>query len=65
MNKLEETYDIIPTIIKEHAGLPDLYKDLTNAQERFIMEMFQFDRDAVRKSLLDTVEDMKELVNEL
>lgn len=65
MNNLEESYDFIPALIKEHAGLPDLYKDLTNAQERFIIEMFKNDRETVKQSLLETVEDMKELVNEL
>ncbi len=65
MKKIEETYDMMPALIKEHAGLPDNYKDLTNDQERFIMEMFQVDREAVKRSLLETVEEMKELVNEL
>ncbi len=65
MKNIERTYNTVPTILKEHAGLPDLYKDLTNDQERFIMEMFQNDREAVKKSLLETVEEMKELVNEL
>tara|TARA_R110002124_G_C8524017_1_gene476576 strand:+ start:62 stop:259 length:198 start_codon:yes stop_codon:yes gene_type:complete len=65
MKKIEETYDIMPSIIKEHAGLPDLYKDLTNDQERFIMEMFQIDREVVKATLLETVEEMKELVNDI
>ena len=65
MNKIEETYELVPSIIKEHAGLPDLYKDLTNDQERFIMEMFQVDREAVKATLLETVEEMKELVNDI
>ena len=65
MNNIEETYDIMPSIIKEHAGLPDLFKDLTNEQERFIMEMFQIDREAVKATLLETVEEMKELVNDI
>ena len=65
MNKIEETYELVPSLIKEHAGLPNSYKDLTNDQERFIMEMFQIDREAVKLTLLETVEDMKELVNEL
>ena len=65
MNKLQETYDTMPCIIKEHAGLPDLYKDLTNDQERFIMEMFKIDREAVKYTLLETLEEMKGLVNEL
>lgn len=65
MKNIEETYDMMPTIVKEHAGMPDLYKDLTNDQERFIMEMFQIDREAVKSTLLETLEEMKGLVNEL
>jgi len=65
MKNIEETYDMMPTIVKEHAGLPDLFKDLTNDQERFIMEMFQIDREAVKSTLLETLEEMKGLVNEL
>jgi len=65
MKNIEETYDIMPSIIKEHAGMPDLFKDLTNEQERFIMEMFQIDREAVKSTLLETVEEMKELVNDI
>jgi hypothetical protein len=65
MKNVEETYDIMPSIIKEHAGMPDLFKDLTNEQERFIMEMFQIDREAVKATLLETVEEMKELVNDI
>jgi len=65
MNNIEETYELVPTMVKEHAGLPDLYKDLTNDQERFIMEMFQIDREVVKATLLETVEEMKELVNDI
>ena len=45
--------------------MPILYKDLTNDQERFIIEMFQIDREAVKLTLLETVEEMKELVNDI
>ena len=65
MNNIEETYELVPTLVKEHAGLPDLYKDLTNDQERFIMEMFQIDREVVKATLLETLEEMKELVNDI
>ena len=65
MNNVEETYELVPSIIKEHAGLPDSFKDLTNDQERFIMEMFQIDREAVKSTLLETLDEMKGLVNEL
>ena len=65
MKNIEETYDMMPSVIKQHAGMPDSYKDLTNDQERFIMEMFQIDREAVKSTLLETLEEMKGLVNEL
>tara|TARA_R110001606_G_scaffold395410_1_gene567653 strand:- start:3792 stop:3989 length:198 start_codon:yes stop_codon:yes gene_type:complete len=65
MNNIEETYELVPSLIKEHAGLPTLYKDLTNDQERFIMEMFQVDREVIKATLLETVEEMKELVNDI
>ncbi len=65
MKNIEETYNMVPTIIKSHAGLPDNYISLTTDQKRFIMDMFQFDREAVKKSLLETIEEMKGLVDEL
>lgn len=65
MKNIEDTYDTMPTVIKEHAGLPDLFKDLTNDQERFIIEMFQIDREAVKSTLLETLEEMKGLIDEL
>ena len=65
MKNIEETYDMMPSIVKQHAGMPDSYKDLTNDQERFIMEMFQIDREAVKYTLLETLEEMKGLINEL
>ena len=65
MKNIEETYDMMPSIVKQHAGMPDSYKDLTNDQERFIMEMFQIDREAVKSTLLETLDEMKGLVNEL
>lgn len=65
MKNIEETYDMMPSIVKQHAGMPESYKDLTNDQERFIMEMFQIDREAVKYTLLETLEEMKGLVDEL
>ena len=65
MKNIEETYDMMPSVIKEHAGMPESYKDLTNDQERCIIEMFQIDREAVKLTLLETVEEMKELVNDI
>ena len=65
MKNIEETYNEMPCVIKEHAGLPDNYINLTIDQKRFIMEMFDIDREAVKASLMETLEEMKGLVNEL
>jgi len=65
MKNIEETYNMMPTIIKQHAGMPDNYINLTTDQKRFIIEMFDIDREAVKASLMETLEEMKGLVNEL
>ena len=65
MKNIEETYNMMPAIIKEHAGMPDNYISLTTDQKRFIIEMFDVDREVVKKSLLETLDEMKGLVNEL
>ena len=65
MNNTEQTYNAVPAIIKHHAGLPDNFINLTSDQKRFIMEMFQIDREAVKITLLETLEEMKGLVDEL
>ena len=65
MNNTEETYNAVPTLIKHHAGLPDNFINLTTDQKRFIIEMFDVDREAVKVTLMETLEEMKGLVNEL
>ena len=65
MKNIEETYDMMPSIIKQHAGMPDNYINLTTDQQRFIIEMFDIDREAVKATLMETLEEMKGLVNEL
>ncbi len=65
MKNLEETYNMMPTIIKQHAGMPDNYINLTTDQKRFIIEMFDIDREAVKASLMETLDEMKGLINEL
>ena len=65
MKNIEETYNMMPTIIKQHAGMPDNYINLTTDQKRFIIEMFDIDREAVKASLMESLEEMKGLVNEL
>ena len=65
MKNLEETYNMMPTIVKQHAGMPDNYINLTTDQKRFIIEMFDIDREAVKATLMETLEEMKGLINEL
>ena len=65
MKNIEETYNLMPALVKAHAGLPDNYINMTTDQKRFIIEMFDIDREAVKASLMETLEEMKGLVNEL
>ena len=65
MKNIEETYNMMPALIKAHAGLPDSYINLTIDQKRFIIEMFDIDREVVKASLMETLEEMKGLINEL
>ena len=51
--------------MKEDIGFPDAYIFLTAEQERFIMELFQKEREVVKESLLETVKEMKELIDEI
>ena len=62
---LETIYNQMPYQIKESVGFPDAYIFLTNDQEQFIIEMFENERKAVKETLLETVEEMKGLINEL
>lgn len=62
---LETIYNQISYHLKEDVGFPDAYIFLTNEQEQFIMELFQNEREAVKETLLETVEEMKGLIDEL
>ena len=64
-NRVQNAYDAIPAIIKEHAGLPASYYHLTSNQERFILEMFGGDVKLIKKELLETLDEMKGLIDEL
>ncbi len=63
--KLQEIYDHIPTYIKDAVGFPDNFNLLTNDQQRFIMDLYIFDRATAKKELLEIIEEMKELVNDI
>ena len=63
--QLESVYNEIPFQIKNIVGFPDAYMFLTNDQEQFIMKLFEDERKAVKDSLLETINEMKGLVDEL
>ena len=65
IKNLESVYNEIPFQIKDMVGFPDSYIFLTVDQERFIMDLFENEREAVKETLLETVEEMKGLINEL
>jgi len=62
---LEQIYNEISYNTKQEVGFPDAYIFLTNDQERFIIELFENERNAVKDTLLEVVEEMKGLVDEL
>ena len=62
---IESIYNEMPFQVKESIGFPDAYIFLTNDQEQFIIEMFVNEREAVKEVLLETIEEMKGLVDEL
>lgn len=65
MKKIEDAYNDMSYITKEDIGFPQVYMFLTIEQESFILELFKIERDTVKKELLETVEEMKDLINEL
>ena len=62
---LETVYNEMHYNVKEGVGFPDAYIFLTNDQEQFIIELFERERAAIKEVLLETIEEMKGLVNEL
>lgn len=67
MNKkqLESIYNEMSYHTKDSVGFPDVYLFLTNDQEQFIIGLFENERQAVKEVLLETIEEMKGLVDEL
>ena len=62
---IESIYNEMPYHRKSDVGFPDSYIFLTNDQEQFIIELFDNERKAVKELLLETIEEMKGLVDEL
>jgi hypothetical protein len=63
--KLEQAYNDMSYATKEDVGFPAAYIFLTREQESFIMELFHNERSAVKEGLLETLKEMKELVDEI
>lgn len=62
---LEKVYNQLSYHIKSDVNFPDAYIFLTNEQQRFIIEMFETEREAVKEALIDSINEMKELVDEI
>jgi hypothetical protein len=65
MNNIEEAYNQMSTITKEDINFPDNFINLTREQEQFIMDLYFTDRESVKKELLQSIEEMKEAINDL
>ena len=63
--RIEAVYNEMPYQIKANVGFPDAYLFLTNDQEQFIIDLFENERTAVKEVLLETIDEMKGLVDEL
>ncbi len=63
--RIEEVYNMLSYNIKEDIGFPAAYLFLTTEQERFIIELFEREREAVKQELFTLNEEMKELIDEI
>ena len=65
MNKIEEAYNMSATSAKEDINFPLTFIGLTREQETFIIEMFDIERETTKREILETLEEMRGLVDEL
>jgi len=72
MKNIEEAYNRLPTLTKEDITFPDNFINLTREQEQFIIELYftdieseKTDRESVKKELLQSIEEMKEIINDI
>jgi len=69
MNSIKETYNAMPTYLKQSVGFPDNFIMLTNDQERFIMDLYSFSLQRVKSELRETLEvtkkEMEEILNDI
>ena len=63
--EIEEAYNNMSSSAKEDIGFPDNFFNLTREQERFIMGLYLTDRDSVKNTLLHSIEEMKETINDI
>jgi len=63
--KIEDAYNTMSSLAKEDVGFPDNFFNLTREQERFIMSLYFTDRASIRRELLQTIEEMKETINDI
>ena len=51
--------------MKEEVGFPPVFIYLTTGQEQFIMELLENERKVVKEALLETIDEMKDLIDEI
>ena len=64
-NYIERVYNNLPYHMKDDVGFPQAFIYLTTQQEQFIMELLENERKVVKEALLETIDEMKGLVDEL
>jgi len=65
MYEIEKAYNNMSSITKEDVGFPDNFINLTREQEQFIMDLYFTDRNSIKIELLQSIEEMKETINDL
>ena len=63
--RLEEAYNNISYATKEEVGFPTAYIYLTTDQEQFIIDLFDYNREEVKRELLETIDEMREIINDI
>tara|TARA_B100001250_G_C19590608_1_gene696174 strand:+ start:262 stop:462 length:201 start_codon:yes stop_codon:yes gene_type:complete len=65
INRIEEAYNNMSSITKEDVGFPDNFISLTREQEQFIIDLYFIDSDGIKNRLMQSIEEMKETINDI
>ncbi len=62
---IEEVYNNLPYHVKEDVGFPQAFIYLTTVQEQFIMGLLDNERKTIKEALVETLDEMRGLVDEI